>query len=582
MLISGAGLLAFGTTGLWNALETTKTRATLDARNAVIATADALRRAVRRPRVLDLVDEARQFEVADGQCVIPDALRASAWVVESPEHDLPQPLADTVRRARAEPDRALELVTEVHESEWLEPRERAWVATLRAFAALRAGDATQCDAMLDSLVDEPEDAYRSCAASVLLLSAERGRAAPDWAVRRAVQLDVELANGTIERLRGLGADGLATELERECRALWTKQQVLRSVSTRLSILLAARRVVVMPVVDELLLYFPAGDGEGRGALVDPVQLVDAIRARGDIDPVPWAGEIVRGDAAEGETIVADLCSLTPVPVEAAGWDGAIGMTIIVGALALCFVGASIANYRVVKAETEAVRTQSEFLQSVTHELKTPLASIRLLAERLESGRVEPDRQREYFSMLADETTRLSVLIENVLDLGRIERGERAYDRRERDVAEIVEEAVEVFRPLANRDGLRVDVESELGGVKATVDRGAIVQALLNVLENARKYATGSERVVVRSSLQDGDIVIDVRDFGPGVAPTEREVIFERFKRGARQQDGSIAGVGLGLHLARSIVRAHGGDLVCREPEGDGAEFRLRIPTEEAS
>ncbi|MCA8944164.1 MAG: HAMP domain-containing histidine kinase [Planctomycetes bacterium] len=271
----------------------------------------------------------------------------------------------------------------------------------------------------------------------------------------------------------------------------------------------------------------------------------------------------------------------PEPV-AGSAEGVLALGVVASALALCFVAALIANHRFVRAERAAMRARSEFLQSVTHELKTPLASIRLLAERLEHGRVGPDRQLEYFGLLADEATRLSVLIENVLDLGRIERGERAYDRRTCGVAEVVHEAIDVFRPLAQRDGMRVRAEVELDGIEAKIDRGAIVQALLNVLENARKYAAGSEGVVVRATRSGDDVVIDVRDFGPGVPADEREAIFERFRRGARQQHGNVAGVGLGLHLARSIVRAHGGDVVCVEPEGEGAEFRIRLPQREAS
>ncbi len=560
---------------MWNALQNAEQRAQLDARSATVATADAVRRAIRQPRVLELVPDARQFEVVSRQCVIPDEIARSVVVPEWPDRDLPGELADRI----AARDTGDETFVDVLTSPLLGTRERTWVVLQRGWAAHRADDAETRTAVLDEFATEPEETYRRVVAGVLLLNAEAGRTPPEWAADRAIELDAEIAVGVIDRLRELGFERLGDDIASRTAALETKRRVLEAATARLTLLLTAQRPVVMPAGGELLLWFPEGEDSGRGAVVDPLWLIRAVRDAGHLDPVPWSGELVLSDEVRSgsEPIVAELCSLAvPAPPDA-GWSGPLGIGTLLGALTLCFVVGSFVMFRGMRAETAAIRARSEFLQSVTHELKTPLASIRLLAERLETGRVDSERQTEYFGMLADEATRLSVLIENVLDLGRIERGERSYDRRAQDIEDIVHEAVDVFRPLAQRDGMVVEIEGDLAGVSGEVDRGAIVQALLNVLENARKYAKDGARVVVRVSTIDDMLAMDVRDFGPGIPAEERDAVFDRFKRGAAHQHGSVPGVGLGLHLARSIVRAHGGDLSCVQPDGDGVEFRFRVP-----
>jgi two-component system phosphate regulon sensor histidine kinase PhoR len=189
-------------------------------------------------------------------------------------------------------------------------------------------------------------------------------------------------------------------------------------------------------------------------------------------------------------------------------------------------------------------------------------------------------RRAYLGRLSGEAVRLSMLIENVLDLGRLERGERPHDPRPLDVAALVRDVVRLFAPLAERDGVRVELRGCEAPVPADADGGALRQALLNVLDNARKYAGDGKRieVAVRTDVAGGAVVA-VRDFGEGVADDEREAVFERFTRGRRHRHGSVPGVGLGLHLARAIARRHGGELLCvAPPDGErGACFELRLP-----
>ena len=245
------------------------------------------------------------------------------------------------------------------------------------------------------------------------------------------------------------------------------------------------------------------------------------------------------------------------------------------ALALAFAVAFRTQRRAAAAEAAAVAAQSEFLTNVTHELKTPLASIRLLSEMLQQGRAV-GREAEYHAMLGAEAARLSTLLENVLDLGRTERGERAFDVRDLDLAVVAGDAVELLRPLLARAGREVAVLAD-APAPARGDRGAVTQALVALLDNARKYGAGTIEVAAR--VGDGVARVEVRDHGDGVPAAERERIFERFVRGARHRDGATPGAGIGLYVARAAMRRFGGDLVCAEPAGGvGARFVLTLPS----
>ena len=158
------------------------------------------------------------------------------------------------------------------------------------------------------------------------------------------------------------------------------------------------------------------------------------------------------------------------------------------------------------------------MTGVTHELKTPLAAIRLLAEMLSEGRAR-DREAEYHAMLVGETARLSTLIDGVLDLGRAERGERTLTIESFDAAAVLRETVAMLTPLTAQEGTTLRVELPTLPL-ARGDRDVLAQALVAVLDNARKYAPGTIDVAAR--ICDGTIDLVLRDHGPGVPADERE------------------------------------------------------------
>ncbi len=336
----------------------------------------------------------------------------------------------------------------------------------------------------------------------------------------------------------------------------------------------------------LVWWQPRDDGGRDAALLTPAAFAAAVEAagvHGELPELSWpAHELVAASTNEafgGVPGLHDAAFHRPVPVQ---WRTPALTGALVAALAVALGFAVAAQLRAARAEMQAVRTQSQFLTTVTHELKTPLAAIRLLGEMLVDGRAR-GREDDYYRMLAGEAGRLSLLIENVLDLGRLERGERAYDLRLVAVADVVGETLAMFAPLVASAGGEVRWHDEAAGAVVRVDRGAMVQALVAVLDNARKYAAACGPVDVTARRVDGQLELSVRDRGPGVPAGERDRIFDRFVRGAAQAHGSTPGVGIGLYLARTIVQRLGGTLTCGDPldGGPGACFTLRLPLEPA-
>ena len=250
--------------------------------------------------------------------------------------------------------------------------------------------------------------------------------------------------------------------------------------------------------------------------------------------------------------------------------------------------------------------QSNFIASVSHELRIPLATLRLLAEGLASGRVaEPHQRRQYAGLLLQETRRLGRLVENVLDFGRIEQGRKEYQFEPTDLVRLVSATVRAFEPLAAERKVRIawtePVDSQFAGrseavVELLADGVALQQALSNLLDNALKHAPEGSVVTVAVEAvgsPSGDLAsvstrlpsvvrISVRDAGPGIPPEDRQRIFERFFRRGSELRRETQGVGLGLAIVRHIVTAHRGRVWVDDTPGPGACFVIELPSGEFS
>lgn len=226
-----------------------------------------------------------------------------------------------------------------------------------------------------------------------------------------------------------------------------------------------------------------------------------------------------------------------------------------------------------RREVERLRrvdhARSEYMAIAAHELRTPLAAILGVLATLKShGSVLEDSVRdELIDGATDQTERLWRLVQELLSLARIEDGVLRMSLESASADELVREAA---RASSTMDRLRVEIEGD-GAVVCDVD--AVIRVLTNLLDNARKYSPAGTPITLTVSPEGDRMRITVRDAGPGVSASEREAIFERFRRGGMDQPGS----GLGLYISRGLVEAHGGELSLRETAGPGAEFTFWLP-----
>lgn len=250
------------------------------------------------------------------------------------------------------------------------------------------------------------------------------------------------------------------------------------------------------------------------------------------------------------------------------------------ALALATAGAGFWTLRrAVARERQLGQLKSDFVSSVSHELRAPVASMRLMAENLESGAVPTEARRgEYHRLIAEECRRLSALIENVLDFARIEQDRKTYDFAETDAAALVRDALDFMRPRAGQRGQEIRAELAVIDPPPVCDGLAVRQALINLLDNAIKFAPEASAIDVSLRARaPGAWEIAVRDAGPGIAAAEHEIIFERFHRLGSELRRETQGAGIGLSIVRHIAQAHGGRVELKSQPGDGSEFALVLP-----
>lgn len=237
-----------------------------------------------------------------------------------------------------------------------------------------------------------------------------------------------------------------------------------------------------------------------------------------------------------------------------------------------------------QAETEALRAldraKSDFLAAMSHDFRSPLTVIRGTLELLLSQQPGPlaAAQQELARRAQRNVLRLEDFTEELLEMARLEQGGVQLDREYVDAYELIREVVEDHRPLAQERRQRVTVELDGSDPLVSADVTRLRHVLGNLVSNAIKYAPLDSPITVRGARQNGAIRISVIDRGPGVAPADRERIFEKFTR--VRPTHTTPGAGLGLAIARSLVELHGGTLRYEDAEGGGAAFVVTVPVEE--
>lgn len=252
--------------------------------------------------------------------------------------------------------------------------------------------------------------------------------------------------------------------------------------------------------------------------------------------------------------------------------------LVVAATATAILGLFILG-RAFRHQLRLAEEQTNFVSSVSHELRAPIAAVSLLTENLARGDVpEPDRQRRYFELILRECRRLSSLVENVLDLSRIEQGRKQYEFEPTELDKLAGHTLEVMALAAAQAEVRLELQGEEQFREPVMlDGRAIQQALVNLLDNAIKHSPKGATVQLVLAKSSDRVLLTVKDSGPGIPAEYQQRIFERFYRRGSELTRQTEGVGLGLAIVNHIASAHAGAVEVVSHPGQGSCFTLNLP-----
>lgn len=261
--------------------------------------------------------------------------------------------------------------------------------------------------------------------------------------------------------------------------------------------------------------------------------------------------------------------------------GGFEANVLMGILVLALSGATITGvilvWVFVRREANVSRLQSDFVSKVSHELRTPLTSIRLFTETLSRHRGNPEAEEQCIDALERESTRLAELIDRLLDWGRMESGRREFHLVKTDLRSVVQTAADAFEATRRRKDVALDVGYPPESISIEADRGALSDALLNLLTNAAKYGGTPSKVQVRCAESATSVYISVSDNGAGIPVSEHKRIFQKFYRLDDSLSRAQEGSGLGLAIVHHVMKAHDGRVEVHSRPGEGSTFNLVLP-----
>lgn len=301
-----------------------------------------------------------------------------------------------------------------------------------------------------------------------------------------------------------------------------------------------------------------------------------------IDP---AGRAIIGDGAAPARSVARVIG-AEYPWTLQAWSASPAapgrsrrLVVTMAAAVVVFVwGAFYFMARAIRREAAVSRLQSEFVATVSHEFRTPLTTVRQMAEMLAMDRLPDEaRRRQYYGVIAGEAARLQRLVETLLNFGRMDAGAERYRFADVDAGALVRDVVRDLEPQALDAGARIEMDGS-ESVHLLADENALTMALRNLIDNAIKYSPRSSTVRVQWRREDDRAAISVVDAGLGIPRSEQQAIFRKFVRGRAAVDARIKGTGVGLSMVQRIVQAHGGEIRLDSEVGRGSTFTLLLPS----
>lgn len=427
----------------------------------------------------------------------------------------------------------------------------------------------------------------------------------------------------LERAAAFAAEhGLVSQDLADGLAAWRESEVLRAVVRRHPDKPAASASDREWIADQGQLWFLRREGDGL-AMAAPGPEWDRLRAQsgtGNVSPIwialsfwkdgqsleaatafdangstdlsrpsiPDSAPAAGSTAPSAETNVLAESRGSVVSVRAALEDaGALYAPLrteiawaasLIGAATVAAGGGLWLSRRALLREQRLHLLKSQFVASVSHELRAPIGSVRLMAEALAAGTVAGEAAQSFYRLLAQEGVRLSALIENVLDFARMESGRRVYQFEETDIAALLRDTAALLEPRAAPRGITLRLDLQPLPQIPSIDALAIQQAVMNLLDNALKFSPDHSTVLIALTPESSTHwSLAIADQGPGIPPAEHHRIFERFHRLGNELRRETQGAGIGLSLVKHITEGHGGRVtVCGREEG-GSVFTVRLP-----
>lgn len=254
----------------------------------------------------------------------------------------------------------------------------------------------------------------------------------------------------------------------------------------------------------------------------------------------------------------------------------------IGALFLLILSSGTYILKALRIETDLAQKKTSFVTNVSHELKTPLTSIRMFAEMLrEKRQQDPEKQQKYLNIMVSESERLTRLINNVLDFSRMEKEKKQYDKKMLDIAFLCEDTLESQRDRLENIGYKLDFHNETGAAYIYGDEEALKQTLINLLSNAEKYSDENKHIEIEIKRTEKDVLINVKDRGIGIPSQDEKNIFKEFYRVNESLTTRVRGSGLGLTIALKIIQDHAGNIVYFPRDGGGSIFQITLPARDS-
>ena len=330
----------------------------------------------------------------------------------------------------------------------------------------------------------------------------------------------------------------------------------------------------------------AADASDLSSFPPSEQVLDEVFESGETRLMPHR---IHPHDGRGVTHEGEIIACTPLRVGVKSIGVLVTISIPVGRESLDamagLVALALERARFLKelSRTEALRQSNELksalLASVSHDLRTPLTSIRASIDNLLQKEVEWDKAalREFHLIISEEVGRLSRLVDNLLEMARIEAGELRPSKQWGAISEVITQVLTRCSSILQNHPVETDFKESLPLVE--MDSRLIAQALSNLVENAGQYSPPGTRILLNCRVEGGCLIFTVQDEGPGIAREDRDRIFDKFYRGRQSSKRRGEGTGMGLAIARGIAEAHGGTIACENNPTRGATFTLRIPVE---